>query len=253
MKYTILLSFLIGMSLQGVFAQKKKPEPTKTIETPAKTVETVSNTPKKDTIDYDLRVYANSISIGDYNTAIMAMHYKYAKDSNIKWLDTLSKLYYTGGNSRAAILTGELVIKRQPNNITILELLAVSYDNLNDKKTALTYYEKLVEKTQKPYFSYQCAVQEFALGRVSECELNLKKTMAHPECEKEKINMVVSQNQTQMVVLKAACLNLLGFLQMKLNKNEEAKKSFEDALKISPDFALAKGNLEYLTKPKDKK
>lgn len=255
-KYTfIVLSFLFCITLS--YGQKKKTENNTTNNNPTATPTTnttTNTTPKKDTTDYDLRVYGNAVSLGDFYTAITAIHYKYAKDTNIRWLDTLSRLYFTGNMIRQAILTAEIVIQRQPNNISMLELLALSYSGLGDSKSALAKYEKLFELTQKPYYQYQCAVEEFNLGRVGECEARVKAIQSNPAAEKEKISINPGQGTPpEQVPIKAAALNLLGVMQMKLGKNEDAKKSFEASLKLAPEFSLAKGNLDALNKPKDKK
>lgn len=255
MKKQLLLIFLIAI-FSLAFAQKKKTSvnPANNTTQNTQNMNSVRSVSAKDTTDYDIRVYSNAVSIGDFYTAITAIHYKYAKDSNIKWLDTLSRLYFSGSMIRQAILTAEIVVQKQPNNIAMLELLAMSYSGMGDSKASLAKYEKLFELTQKPYYQYQCAVEEYNLGRIGECEARIKSIQANPAAEKEKININVGQNQPlQSVSIKAAALNLLGVMQMKLNKNEEAKKSFEESLKLAPDFSLPKGNLEVLTKPKDKK
>lgn len=256
MKKHSLLFFFFLFSL-AAYSQKKKPETNTPVNTPVVSPNqntTAHTSVKKDTVDYDLRVYGNAVSLGDFYTAITAIHYKYAKDTNIRWLDTLSRLYFTGNMIRQAVLTAEIVIQKQPNNTSMLELLALSYSGLGDSKSALAKYEKLFELTQKPYYQYQCAVEEFNLGRVGECEVRVKAIQGNPAAEKEKININAGQGKSpEQVPIKAASLNLLGVMQMKLGKNEEAKKSFEASLKLAPDFTLPKGNLEALNKPKDKK
>lgn len=255
-KYTLML-LLCLLCLTTSYAQKKKPGTNTPINTTVVTPSqnTATNTvSKKDTVDYDLRVYGNAVSLGDFYTAITAIHYKYAKDSSIRWLDTLSRLYFSGNMIRQAVLTAEIVIQKQPNNTSMLELLALSYSGLGDSKSALAKYEKLFELTQKPYYQYQCAVEEFNLGRVGECEARIKAIQSNPAAEKDKININPGQGTApEQVIIKAAALNLLGVMQMKLGKNEDAKKSFEASLKLAPEFSLAKGNLEALNKPKDKK
>ncbi|MCS7028268.1 MAG: hypothetical protein NZ519_05825 [Bacteroidia bacterium] len=254
MKKFLLVLFFVVSSCTFLIAQKKKTNTSNNAAPSVQNSATSSVKPPKDSVDYDIRVYANAVAMGDFYTAITAIHYKYAKDSNVKWLDTLSRLYFTGGMVRQAVLSAELVVQKQPNNIAMLELLAMSYSNMGDSKAALAKYEKLFEITQKLYYQYQCAVEEYNLGRVGECEQRVKSIQDNPAAEKEKININVGQNQPpQSVPIKAAALNLLGVLQMKISKNEEAKKSFEESLKLAPDFALAKGNLELLNKPKDKK
>jgi hypothetical protein len=53
--------------------------------------------------------------------------------------------------------------------------------------------------------------------------------------------------------LKAAALNLRGVIMQELSMTDKAKENFEAALKIMPEFALAKGNLESMNKKAEAK
>ncbi len=48
--------------------------------------------------------------------------------------------------------------------------------------------------------------------------------------------------------MKAAAYNVKGICAMELNQDEAAKDNFNKALAESPEFVLAKGNLDMLAK-----
>ncbi|MCS7086074.1 MAG: tetratricopeptide repeat protein, partial [Bacteroidia bacterium] len=56
----------------------------------------------------------------------------------------------------------------------------------------------------------------------------------------------------QEVKFKAAALNVKGVLYKDKGDKASAKKFFEEALKIEPEFELAKNNLEELNKEEKK-
>ena len=65
---------------------------------------------------------------------------------------------------------------------------------------------------------------------------------------KYKITFNINQNHSQQVELLAAISYLKGLISNELNKKDIAKLSFEKAIKIQPDFILAKEHLEALEK-----
>ena len=60
------------------------------------------------------------------------------------------------------------------------------------------------------------------------------------------ITFSINQNHTLQVELLAAIYYLKGLDAIELNQKPVAKASFEEAIKIQPDFTLAKDNLDKL-------
>ncbi|MCH8318224.1 MAG: hypothetical protein IIA88_06970, partial [Bacteroidetes bacterium] len=60
----------------------------------------------------------------------------------------------------------------------------------------------------------------------------------------QQLNVASSEKSRQTVPLKAVVLNMKGVLSMDVNENDTAKDLFSEALKIFPDFELAKDNLK---------
>ncbi|HEY0262400.1 MAG TPA: hypothetical protein VGB95_05200, partial [Chitinophagales bacterium] len=83
-------------------------------------------------------------------------------------------------------------------------------------------------------------------GEASE---SLNTIVTSPDSEKEEVAISAGKNQTQKVSLKAAAYNVRGIIANELNNKTVAQQNFEEALKASPDFVLAKNNLSALTSP----
>ena len=61
-----------------------------------------------------------------------------------------------------------------------------------------------------------------------------------------------SDDGRQNVPLKAAALNLRGIILTEINMKDKSKEALEAALKVYPEFALAKKNLDALNTDQEK-
>jgi tetratricopeptide (TPR) repeat protein len=202
----------------------------------------------------DEAVYAKAISFGDYEVARVALFKMIVKNpDSLNFLDSLVTLYFSLGQMPQCILAGTEYIRRDSANLSVMEMVALSYSQLSKNKEALEIYEKMYKQTGNIYYAYQTAVQQFYMKRVGECNQTIDLILAHPNSATEKIAINIDQSTQQQVPVKAAALNMRGILYKEMNMPDKAKASFEESLAIMPDFALAKGNLDLLTKPSDEK
>lgn len=93
---------------------------------------------------------------------------------------------------------------------------------------------------------YKIAALQYSLQRYGECTQTLTALLGKSEASAEKISLSIGQNQTQEVVLSAACWNVAGMVAIETNQLTEAKTYFEKALQLAPDFALPKNNIAYI-------
>jgi Tfp pilus assembly protein PilF len=70
--------------------------------------------------------------------------------------------------------------------------------------------------------------------------------MANKEVETLKITYNDATNKAKEYTMKVALLNLKGMIATEQGDKVSAKKFFDSALAIAPDFALAKENLAKL-------
>lgn len=236
----ILLSFLI---FAGSSAQTK----VKSTSAPAGK----STAPSQ---DFDEQVYRKAMSFGDYEVAKSALFNMVVRNpDSLNYLDSLITLYFSLGQMTQCIFSGNQYMLKDTTNLSVMEMVALSYSQLNKNKESLEIYERMFHRTGNIYYAYQTAVQQFYLKRIGECNQMIDIIVNDPKAETEKITISVDQSTQQQVPLKAAALNMRGIILKELNMADKAREAFEESLKVMPDFALAKGNLELLNKPAETK
>lgn len=237
MKKSLLIFLSLNLGCAYVQAQKN--------ENPA--------APTKSSIRiYDLEegIYAKAMKYGDYEVAKYAIYTLIQKHPDDKsYLDSLTRIYFSLGAYGQCILTGRDFLQDEDTaNTTIMELVAISEGSLNRHKESLELWDKLWRKSGNLQYAYQIAVNQYLLQRYGECGQTIDIIIKDPAADKETVTITSDKNKSQKVAMKAAAHNLLGVIQKDLSMTEKAKENFEAAIKISPDFELAKNNLELLNK-----
>lgn len=236
MRFTTIIALvtLLAFNSADLFAQKKKG---------GEETVTVNNTGKPSALEMNKSIYKQALNYGDYNTAIYAVYQIMALDANAAgYRDTLAYLYFNKGSYVQALLVGNEIMADNENNAGILEVVALSEQNLGLVKDALSSYEKLNKLQPDIYNLYTIATLQFALKRYGECSATID-GLLQAEGNNQPIKITDNTGQSQEVPLKAAALNMLGVMALEMQQTEVAVKSFQEALKVAPDFALAKGNL----------
>jgi tetratricopeptide (TPR) repeat protein len=201
-----------------------------------------------DPFEVQSRFYHLALKNYDLQAATIALYNMLAlKPERTDMKDSLALLYFAGERYAQASLVGEEIVKADPKRKDMLELVAVSKQNLGMIKESLAHYETLYAGEKSIYYLYQIATLQYQLKRYGECVASLDQIIANPESEKQKVTIRV-QSGGQEVPMKAAALNVKGICALELNQQEAARDNFAKALQIFPDFALAKGNLDSLNK-----
>ncbi|MBS1759947.1 MAG: tetratricopeptide repeat protein [Bacteroidetes bacterium] len=198
-----------------------------------------------------LKTYTQSLSYNDVNSAIGALQGYLAIDKAYNYLDTLSMLYFSVKNYYSALLTSEEVYKADAKNLEAMARTAECYDELGDPKTATGLFEQVVPKIRNPFYAYKLAVCQYQIKRTAESEASAKIVLADTLSRKIGVPFTTISGQEQNVSVAAAAANLIGVMRLDVKNYAEAKKYFEQALALFPDFAGAKDNLaaiERLTK-----
>ncbi len=189
-------------------------------------------------------VYHQALKNNDYNVAAQAVYDMLAMQPNAThWRDSLALIYVQQKSYRQAIKVSQQQLADDPDDTLMVKIQALSYKSLNEPKNALEAYEKLYPLTQDVYHLYEIASLQYNMTRLQECMQTARKILAHPAVEKATVSLAFNRHN-QTVSLKAAVLNLQGVVAKDLDKKQEAKGFFEQALALNPDFELAKGNLE---------
>lgn len=221
--FTLLVALLIA---QGMFSQKITKDDLANIE--------LSNHKK---------IVTQALTYNDAQTAISSMHYIVALEGEKStYKDSLAITYFNIGNYISSHLLAKELLVSKPYNIQLLEINAVSLQNLNATKDAIDAYEILFSKTKNMAHGYQLAMLQYGIKRLAEAQNTIQQTIQTEDIEKAYIQFAIDKTKNQNVPLKAASYNLQGLIAFELKDNTKAKQAFDEALKIMPEFALATQN-----------
>jgi tetratricopeptide (TPR) repeat protein len=195
-----------------------------------------------------LKVYSQALSYNDANAAINALHNYIAASNSTAYKDTLSMLYFNVKSYYSSLLLSEEVYKAAPENVDAMARAAQCYDELGDPKTATGLYEKVVPITKSPYHIYKLGICQYQLKRTAEAELSARAALADTTSKRIGVVFTMADGSQQTVPVDAAAANLLGVLKMDAKNYVGAKADFQQSLKLYPDFAGAKVNLDVCDK-----
>lgn len=164
--------------------------------------------------------------------------------------DSLAYLYFNDRNFISCFLVTDDILKNKPDNLELMEMNAISLESMGATEKASEAYGNLLAKTNNNYHAYKLAGLQFGMKKFEEAYASIKKADKLPDDGSAKITFQVNKNYNQEVGLKAAMAYLEGIIAMNLNKNVEAKLSFERAIKLFPEFVLAKTKLDVLNTEK---
>lgn len=192
-------------------------------------------------------VYDQSVKYSDFVVARSALYnMMILKPERTGLKDTLTYLYYNGNNYVQVIILGKEILETHPQKTDVLELVAVSQQNLGMLKEALENFEKLFAVTKDVYHQYNIASLQYMLKRYGECSESLNAIIASADTNGV-VTITDGKNESQQVPVKAAAFNMRGVIALEINQADVAKQNFEKAIQLFPDFSLAKSNLEKVT------
>lgn len=199
-------------------------------------------TPTADTA-VPLSILKQAQIYGDGLTAINALHQIIAiEGEKSTYKDTLAVTYFKTSNFLSCHLIAKELLNKKPTDLVLLELNATSLQQLNAAKEAIDAFEKLFVLSKNKYHGYQLATLQYGIKRLAEAQTTINQTQTCEDLKDIELQFNIDKNQTQKVPLNAAILNMKGLITYELNDKISAKTAFEEALKISPEFALAKQN-----------
>ncbi len=193
--------------------------------------------------------YRLAIQYNDYPEAKSALYNLILLEpQNDSLRYNLAYMYFDTGQNPSTILACNDILALNPTHLGALELSAVAFENLGIKDKALANYEKLYMTSSDLNALYKMAFLQFDLKKYAECEVNIDILLEKKELQDSKVVFTDENSQSKEYPMKVAVLNLKGLVNRDLGNKELAKKVFEEVLAISPDFQLAKTNLEELLK-----
>lgn len=244
MKKLLTLLF-VGAIGTTSFAQKKEPIQT----TNSTTASTGLSTP-----EYKLqeKIFRTALKYNDGETAKTALFSMMVMNPEMPSLkDSLAILYFNMNKNAECIFVCRDILASEPGNDNILEIKAISQQNLGLYREALADYEKIYGKSKNITYLYEIATLQYQLKRFGECNATLSALLSNEEAAKQTISISAGQQgQSQKVPMKAAAYNLRGVIAADLKEYAAAASNYQEALKLYPDFVLAQNNLAVINKSK---
>ena len=183
----------------------------------------------------------------DFISAIAHIHAYLALDSTRTGLrDTLSELYLVTGQANQALILAQERLKENPKDTSALQIAALASVQLNRLQEAFNYYQQLVSSTGNVRYMWDFATLLWQMQRYGDLIVVTDQIIQNPASRTQTVKLRISPTTEQNVPLVAAAWNLKGAAQQRLKHYEEAQKSYEEALKLVPDFLLPKQNLDQL-------
>lgn len=198
-------------------------------------------------VAFEQQKLKQALAFGDKTVAANAMYSIILLEGpKSVYKDSLAYLYFNDRNFISCFLVTNDILKNKPENLDLMEMNAISLESMGAIEKAVEAYQNLTAKTNNNYHAYKLAGLQFAMNKFEEAYASIKKADRLPDDGKVKITFQVNKNYNQNVDLKAAIAYLEGIIAENLKKSNEAKQSFERAIKLYPEFVLAKTKLDAL-------
>ncbi len=198
-------------------------------------------------IKTEKEIIQNAKEMGDPSVAAYSMYKLIVLEgANSTYKDSLAYIYYSSRKYGSCFLMSNEVLKRDPKNQAILELKAISLESLGAIDKSLEAYAELFNLSNNNYHGYSLANLQLAMKQNTEAYATINKVEGLNDSGNYKVTFSINQNHTQQVELLAAIPYLKGVIEEVLEKPTEAKLSYNKALKIQPDFVIAKEKLDLL-------
>jgi tetratricopeptide (TPR) repeat protein len=198
-------------------------------------------------VAFEQQKLKQALSFGDKTVAANAMYSIILMEGpKSVYKDSLAYLYFNDRNFISCFLVTNDILKNSPGNLDLMEMNAISLESMGATEKAVEAYQNLFVKTNNNYHAYKLAGLQFAMNKFVEAYASIKNADKLPDDGQVKITFQVNKNYNQNVDLKAAIAYLEGIIAQNLTKNNEAKLSFERAIKLYPEFVLAKTKLDAL-------
>jgi tetratricopeptide (TPR) repeat protein len=210
-------------------------------------VSAIAQSSKEEAIAIEKKIISKAKRIGDPVVASYSMYKLIALEGeNSTYKDSLTYMYYSAGKYGSCFMMANEVLKRDPKNEDILELKASSLESLGALDKAMEVFAELFALSNNNYHGYNLSKLQLSIKKFEDAYTTIKKVEGLNDSGKVSVTFSINQTHTQQIELLAAIPYLKGLIEEELDKNDEAKLSYQEALKIQPEFVLAKEKLDRL-------
>ena len=203
-------------------------------------------------VEIEKQKLKQALVYGDKSIAVTSMYSIIAVEgAQSIYKDSLAYLYFDARKYLSCFLVANDVLSYKPDNIDLMEMSAISLESMGALDKASETYSNLLAKTNNNYHAYKLAGLQMTLKKLDEAYATIKKADQMADTGKMKITFQVNKSYSEDVDLKAAIAYLEGIIALNLEKEPEAKLCFERAIKVFPNFVLAKNQLSTIETPKE--
>ncbi len=198
-------------------------------------------------VELEVKKMKQALAYGDQEVAVSKMYNIIAiQGPESTYKDSLAYLYFSNRKFLSCFLVINEILDRNPDKIELLEMGAISLESVGAKEKAVEEYQKLLAKSNKSFHAYKLAGLQLEIKKFDDAFVSIKKADQLPTDDLVTISFRVNPTYTQDISLKASIAYLEGIIAETLKKGTEAKVAFERAIKLFPDFVLAKSRLDAL-------
>jgi tetratricopeptide (TPR) repeat protein len=192
------------------------------------------------------KTYDSAIKSGDLATTITMLNMLLADNNNTPYADTLALLYTSAGSYVPAMYWIEKRInEKDAAKVALTEAKAACLKGLGDYKTAIGVYEELMKVNAKnPNYPWQLLNLQYDLKRNGEALATIDFIIKSNPDTALIVTVPVENNQGINVKYLAAVYNMKGIILFNSNFKKDAMVAFGEALKVQPDYPIAKQNFE---------
>ncbi len=201
-------------------------------------------TEKEDAIKRAKDKYNRSIKYNDFAIAKDAIYdLLVLEPTNISYLDSLAYMYFEFRQYASAALVSRDALNRNPQNRLMLQIGAKSLDELGAKDQSLKMYQTLYNLSDDAFVLFEIAQKQLDLKMYDDAMINTELLLGKRTIEGSQVYVKNSAGEETEAPFKAVIYNLQGLIARGQGNEESAKKYFNSAIKLAPNYALAKENL----------
>ncbi|MFQ3215490.1 MAG: tetratricopeptide (TPR) repeat protein, partial [Marivirga sp.] len=188
--------------------------------------------------------YRKSLQYNDYGMAKNAIYdLMVLEPSNYSYLDSLAYMYYEFRQYASAALVSKDALKYNANNQMLLQIAAQSFNELGAVEQSMQMYQRLYNVSDDAFILYEVANKQYELKNYQDALLNTELLLGKPMVTATLVKVKNSSEDEIEILFKAVIFNLQGLIAKGQGNDEDAKKYFNSALKVAPNYALPKENL----------
>ncbi len=188
--------------------------------------------------------YSRSIKYNDFAVAKDAIYdLLILQPNNTSYLDSLAYMYFEFNQFASAALVGRDALKNNPNNQMMLQISAKSLDQLGALDQALKMYQKLYTISDDGFVLFEVIQKQYDLKKYDDAMINSELLLGKRIVEGSRVYAKDQNGNEIEVPFKAVIKNLQGMIARGQGDEESAKKYFNSALSLAPNYALPQENL----------